>query len=447
MKRLLVFFFIPLILLSSRIFSASAEVNYDAYTQEPKTPEAYDAAQVKKGDTLYYGLFNLPTLPLRVSSWGVERTLNWVEQTHFPQKVEWLWEDVLHENGLYPETRFSPGNFGFGGGGHVELLELARLDEKIPFLKLQGKGGATIAGDYDFGGSYEVSQSTGFRFYHRGIFDYTHKENEYFFGLGPKTSDADGINYVINTAKLTAEVGFHPINSIDLGGEFSYRHVTVQNTHEDDVANINDRFNIGTLPGIDGGKIITVGTYVAHDTRDYPDDPSKGGLESFRFSFNRDTRHDDNYFKYSLELSHYLRLWSDRRILAARFTAQHIQDIDNSSIPFFDMARMGGYGTQPDGSETNRGYQYNRYFDKSSAVLNLEYRYNVWQYGSFAGDWVFFTDIGKVYGDLHEFGLGGLRVSYGTGLNLKAHRRVFFTIQLAKSGQGTELYVKTKSPF
>ncbi len=433
--------------LSAFVSNASAELTYDPYSQEPKTPEAYNAELVKKGDTLYYGLLNLPTLPLRASSWGIEKGLNWIEQTHFPQKVQWFWEDVLHENGLYPEMRFSPGDWGFGGGGHVELMELARLDERIPFLKLQGKGGATIAGDYDFGGSYELSQSGGMRFYHRGIFDYTHKENEYFFGLGPRTSDADGINYVLQTAQLKAQAGFHPISSIDLGGEFSYRHVTVQDTDEDDVANINDRYNITTLQGLDGGQIVTVGGYLAHDTRDYVDDPTKGGLRSLRANFNRDTRHDDNYFKYALELSQYLRLWSDRRIFAAHFMAEHVQDIDNSSIPFFDMARVGGYGFQPEGSATNRGYTYNRFFDKSSAVLNLEYRYNVWQYGNFGGDWVFFTDLGKVFGDLHEFGKGGLKVSYGTGLRLKAHRRVFFSIQLAKSNEGTEVYVKTKTPF
>ena len=77
----------------------------------------------------------------------------------------------------------------------------------------------------------------------------------------------------------------------------------------------------------------------------------------------------------------------------------------------------------------------------------MEYRYNVWQYGAFGSDWVFFADIGKVFGDFHEFGLGKVRVSYGTGIRFKAHRRVFLSLQIARSNEGTEAYLRTKTPF
>jgi hypothetical protein len=148
-----------------------------------------------------------------------------------------------------------------------------------------------------------------------------------------------------------------------------------------------------------------------------------------------------------LELTQYFKLWSERRIFVANFTAEHLQDFDHSSLPFFELARLGGYGTQPEGSGTQRGYVYNRFFDKSDAVVNLEYRYNVWQYGDLGADWVLFTDIGKVFGELHEFGVGGMKVSYGTGIRIKSHRRVFLSLQLAHSNEGTEFYVKTKTPF
>jgi hypothetical protein len=111
------------------------------------------------------------------------------------------------------------------------------------------------------------------------------------------------------------------------------------------------------------------------------------------------------------------------------------------------MARLGGYGIQPEGSATLRGFKYNRFFDKSSAVLNLEYRYNVWQYGNFGADWIFLVDMGKVFGDLHEFGIGGLKVGYGTGVRLKAHRRVFLSIELAKSNEEFTCYVRSKTSF
>jgi len=121
--------------------------------------------------------------------------------------------------------------------------------------------------------------------------------------------------------------------------------------------------------------------------------------------------------------------------------------MNHSSIPFFDLAQVGGFGIQPSVSWTHRGFKTHRFYDTSSAVLNLEYRYNVWQYGDYGADWVFFSDLGKVFNELQAFGKGRVKVSYGTGVRIKAYRRVIFTFQLAHSNEGLRAYVRTKTAF
>jgi len=447
MKRIKLFFLIILPIAASFLFPSGgqAKLSYDPYSKEPRYPESQDIEALKKQDQIR-SILNLPSLPFRGLSYGTEKILNWAERTYLKRKIKWFWEDVLHENGIFPETRFSPRAFGIGAGSTIRFEKLLNLEERFPFLRLHGTGGATFRGDADVGASYELFQSSGWRLYHKGIFDFTHKENENFYGLGPRTSRGDGYSYEINTTLLEASAGFRPLKTVDVGTSFIYRHVTINNGDVRGAGNF-ENFSIGELPGVDGGQIITLKSFIEHDTRDVPDDPKSGGLQRFTLDFNRDMRHNDNYFKYHLELSQYFKLWSERRILALHFTGEHTKTVNHSSIPFFDMARLGGYGTQPRGSTTLRGYKYNRFFDKSSAVLNAEYRYNVWQYGNIGADWIFFTDIGKVFGDLHEFGIGGMRVSYGTGIRIKTERRVILSFQLAKSNEGTEFYVRTKTPF
>jgi hypothetical protein len=153
------------------------------------------------------------------------------------------------------------------------------------------------------------------------------------------------------------------------------------------------------------------------------------------------------YFKYQLDMAKYLRLWSSRRVLVARLFAEHNDEVDHGNIPFYNMAKLGGAGTNVRDSETMRGYVYNRFFGESSLLLNMEYRYTVMEYKEFKLKTVFFNDLGQVFNEIHEFKFDDFRESYGVGFYLSYAKNTVLNLSVAHSNDGTEFYVKNKLAF
>jgi len=192
-------------------------LTYDPYDNQPKYPEAYDKEKVKKSDSLY-NILSFYTLPFKFADKGIEKILDWAERTHFPRKVKWLWQDVLHENGIYPEARFSAKTLSVGGGGTLKLEKMLGFESQLPYLKIHGGGGANSSGDTDVNSMIELSQQEGFKFYSRNLFGLSHLNNETFWGLGPRSSIAEGVEYEMTTLTLKNQTGFKPFQGVDLGG-------------------------------------------------------------------------------------------------------------------------------------------------------------------------------------------------------------------------------------
>ena len=88
------------------------------------------------------------------------------------------------------------------------------------------------------------------------------------------------------------------------------------------------------------------------------------------------------YLKYEFEANKYFQAGSDRRIIAVNFYGEYNDELSGGYVPFYQMARLGGFGSPPHLSHTLRGYDFDRFFDNSLVLANLEYRYTVWEYRS-----------------------------------------------------------------
>ena len=186
---------------------------------------------------------------------------------------------------------------------------------------------------------------------------------------------------------------------------------------------------------------------MTHDNRDNENDPKRGGYETAEFSyFHSVDGQDFHYLKVAGEVAHYFPILSDRRVLALRVATQKNQELGGGKIPFFNMARLGG-SDKSNGSELLRSYRYNRFFEEGLVVANAEYRYNVYEYGNFAGDLVALFDVGEVFKELGDFGFNKLKYSYGGGLNIKFHRRTFVSITMARGNERWETGMRSKVPF
>ena len=100
-----------------------------------------------------------------------------------------------------------------------------------------------------------------------------------------------------------------------------------------------------------------------------------------------------------------------------------------------------------DFSETLRAYDPNRFTDRSLLLLNLEYRYNIWEYKDWKTDAVIFMDEGQVFRNFGDFKLRDFRESYGVGLRTSIAGIVLLSLEAAHGDEGTHFYAKSTTPF
>lgn len=445
----LILFFLVTTLHTFPLFSDESNIP-DYYSEELRDPNA-TSKSTERSRLLNRWVLGLPALPLDLLKAGLDPTLNYIEDKRIVKKVDWAWKEIK-KYGFYPEARFAPGTFFGGAGLQIKGEQLFKTDRTIPNLKYDVTGGFARKGHHglytDIGGGYLIHAKNNPDFFHASRFLYDRKPLEDFFGIGHNTSLGDEAIYAQEEMRLETKGGVPLPGQIKSETYLRYRHVNIGNGHKEGEFRIKEHFTETEVPGIHGADLINLGFSLGRDTRDRAEDPLKGGYQKFDIYWGDDI-HGQNfhYLNMKLDAAHFFQLWSDRRVLALRLFAGRTQPLSNGDIPFFELQRVGGYGSQPIGSATHRGYEYNRFFDKTALVFTPEYRYNIWKYGDFAADSVFFVDLGGVAKEIHSFGLDKWRASYGGGIRVKHLRDVFFSLEIAHSNDGTKVYIRTKAPF
>jgi outer membrane protein assembly factor BamA len=125
-----------------------------------------------------------------------------------------------------------------------------------------------------------------------------------------------------------------------------------------------------------------------------------------------------------IELQHYIPFWNLSRVLALRALAQHADGIGQDQVPFYLMPTLGG-------ARTLRGYDRQRFRDRSLLLLSAEYRYEV---NPFLMAAVFY-DAGQVAPDWSAFQLKDMRDNYGFGLRFGSSAAVALRADLAFGGE------------
>ncbi len=132
------------------------------------------------------------------------------------------------------------------------------------------------------------------------------------------------------------------------------------------------------------------------------------------------------YFRTSLDVRAYWRLFHSRSVLAVRTL---IQKISGYRVPIFEMPVLGG------GSEFSalRGFQFNRYRDLGKILFNAECRFSVWH--RLGGN--LFVDAGSVWPNWKRIQLSAFAVSAGWGLRLNLDEFVVrFDMGFSREGLG-----------
>ncbi|OGX03262.1 MAG: hypothetical protein A3G87_04895 [Omnitrophica bacterium RIFCSPLOWO2_12_FULL_50_11] len=433
----------------SAVLLAEQEIAYDAYVPLLKRPEAVSLEAARKRDRSKI-LARVVEQPFRPFGHSLGKTAEWVERKHVDEKVVWFFDELaLH--GIHPSFRRpTEGSFGTAGvGGRVDIEQLLEIEQ--PYMSSEIFGGWTPNAAFDgtttdFGGKYRLQAPEG-KLHHEGFMRYARSSSESFYGIGNDSSLGEWSSYEPEELMLKGSLAAELTRSIEANASVLYQRMNIGNGARKGVGKIKEHFLGSNIPGIAGGNLIGVKGSVEYDVRDHATDPRKGGYGALEVSYFHDT--DSNDFQYvdiGGFLAHFFRLGSDRRVLALRLTAKQVEDVGGDDIPFFNLARLGG--SRPwRGSELLRSYRFNRFFADGLILGNAEYRYNIYEYGDFAGDAFALFDVGEVSEDIVDFAFGELEVSYGGGVNLKFRRETIFSFVVAHGSEGTEFTVHSRASF
>ncbi|MBI4395245.1 MAG: BamA/TamA family outer membrane protein [Candidatus Omnitrophica bacterium] len=441
-------FFLSLLLLSSPIF-AEKEIEYDPYLSILRYPETAEEQFTERRERAQF-LARILEQPIRPVGYGLGKTAEWAERAHLEDKVVWFF-DELAIHGIHLKTK-SPTEASFGTlglRGRIEFEKLFKIEQ--PYLTTEAFGGLTPNKDFagstvELGGRYHLEAPAGALF-HEGLFRYDRSSAESFYGVGQNTSLGDLVTYQPEQLKWEGSLGYRFNPTMDGRAVLVYEKVHIGNGNRERVGKIKEYFGSAGMAGINGGDLIGFAASFIHDNSDSKSDPKRGGSESIDVSYHHDTDGTDFQFvKLVGSIRHFFPIGSDRRILALRLAGEKNQKLFGDDIPFFKMARLGG-SDRSDGSELLRSYRYNRFFDEGLLTANAEYRYNIYEYGNFAGDAFLLFDVGEVFEEIETFGFEELKFSYGGGLNIKFRRKTLLSLLLARGNEGWRAAAHTKISF
>ena len=430
--RFFVFFLCAFSLLADRSLQA-ADLSYDPYA--PVYGEA-----PKPASNLKKGFSTVLIFPLELVRRPVDWGLNYTEQHHLYTKGIWAY-DFVQDFGITPKLGI------WKAGVDVDFVRLAR--QKVNHPDLTFKGDVFYESDvFSAGGRVGLERIGDLPIHVFQDVRYENRPNELFYGIGPRTSRGDEATYQQESTELMSIVGVSPTPTLSTDLKAGYRHINITNGASSGRGIIDQVFSGKDVPGLDGDELFTTGIAIERDTRNQDRNSTVGSLVRAGVDFNEGLFGSDaRYLKYILEGSKYLKLGSERRILAGHLYSEYNQETHGKEVPFHQMARLGGYGDFPRLSQPLRGYDTNRFYDRAALLMNLEYRYTVYEYRDWKMDTVFFWDEGQVYNRMSKFRFDLFKESYGLGLRLSVLNHTIVSVEVAHGDEGTNFYVKSGAPF
>jgi outer membrane protein assembly factor BamA len=230
-----------------------------------------------------------------------------------------------------------------------------------------------------------------------------------------------------------------PRSGLNAGVRVGRTRVTVGPGTDARFPSIEEIFERGVLPGIDGRRSYAYADLFATlDTRDQPGNPRDGiyvgaawrrydDLDQGRFDFD----------SVDVDAQHYLPIYDKKRVLVARLHLMTTTAGEGDEVPFYFRPTIGG-------SDSLRSAADYRFRDRNAAVVNFEYR---WE--AFSGlDMALFSDFATVAPTFSALEFSRIRGAYGIGLRFNTYKAVFLRLDVAAGGsEGIRTFLKFSNVF
>jgi endonuclease/exonuclease/phosphatase family metal-dependent hydrolase len=227
--------------------------------------------------------------------------------------------------------------------------------------------------------------------------DYDKMISNNFFGIGGNSRFDDQEFYTSEPLEIKFQFsrGLTPDFVWQTGLKFKYS----RNYNFEEESYLKD------LGGLNSSisRYYSIYTNLRYDTRNSFINPSKGVVLQGEIEYVPDLEINNVIFsRYSLTAQYYYKLFYPKTIFACRVI---FQGMSGNNIPVQNLLPLGG-------NNTIRGYQQNRFMDKTSALANLELRFPVyWRFGGIAG-----VDFGNVWDRIKSMSLDDWKINPAAGL-------------------------------
>jgi len=292
------------------------------------------------------------------------------------------------------ETKFEPlpilsydSNTGFGFGAKAFLLNFFRLKESldiIVFFSTKGeKWVRTVFSMPDF----ELRQGTAYPLAVDLLFDYDKFVAYNFFGVGNQSSFED--KEIYTRLVIESNVMFNRGFSERFVGQIGLKYKKIESWDFEDGGQLINLIPDQNNPFLEYLTFYLNGRF---DSRDSFIHPTKGVVVQADLDWTPDISWNTNHlYQWSFWFQYYTSVFFPNTIFAARVGTKNII---GENLPIQLLIPIGS-------NRTLRGYPQDRFLDKSAALVNLEFRFPLFdRFGGLIG-----ADFGRVWHSLDQFNL------------------------------------------
>ena len=149
--------------------------------------------------------------------------------------------------------------------------------------------------------------------------------------------------------------------------------------------------------------------------------PENGGLIELDAEFVTGSK-DFQFIRMGAEVQGYLTLFWRNRILMFQAQLEKLYEFRGGEIPYTDLVQLGG-------STQFRGYRRGFFRGEGSLLLNLEYRYPIWD----TWNAYIFWEEGQIFDNYDQIEMDRFHTSWGGGISIRTETALLGKVFVAHS--------------
>jgi outer membrane protein assembly factor BamA len=255
-----------------------------------------------------------------------------------------------------------------------------------------------------------------------------------YYGSGPDSSKTGRSNYRLEDTNIELRPGVRVFKGLSAGPIGSYLNVNTGPGKATAYISTEKQYDPIAAPGVDRQtNFWRGGGFVEYDWRDRTSYPTSGGRYSAQYVRYLDKNLGAySFLRLDLDASQYIPIFNRTRVLALHGSSSLTSTGNGQLVPFYLQPALGG-------SNTLRGYRFNRFYGDNSTMVNGEYRW----FCSPALDMAVFAEAGKVFRRWEQWNFHNLESDVGFSLRFKSRTaRPAFTLDTAFSHEGFQIWFR-----